>query len=99
MRVVPSIVSGMRKSAALLLTLPLLFAACGGDDESAADGGGAPAVERPLVVASTPVVADIVRQVAGDAAEVKQVMSANADPHDYEPRPDDVKAVAGAKVV
>lgn len=89
----------MRKPAALLLTLPLLFAACGGDDEPAASGGGAAVVERPLVVASTPVVADIVRQVAGDAAEVKQVMPANADPHDYEPRPDDVKAVAGAKVV
>ncbi|MBE2315750.1 zinc ABC transporter substrate-binding protein [Solirubrobacter sp. CPCC 204708] len=89
----------MRKPvAALLLTVPLLFAACGGEDEPAA-GGGASAAERPLVVASTPVVADIVRQVAGDAAEVKQVMSANADPHDYEPRPDDVKAVAGAKVV
>jgi ABC-type Zn uptake system ZnuABC Zn-binding protein ZnuA len=88
----------MRKSAVVLLTLPLLFAACGGEDEPAASGGAA-AVERPLVVASTPVVADIVRQVAGDAAEVKQVLSANADPHDYEPRPDDVKAVAGAKVV
>jgi ABC-type Zn uptake system ZnuABC Zn-binding protein ZnuA len=92
-------VGAMRKSAALLLSLPLLFAACGGEDEPTAGSGSAARGERPLVVASTPVVADIVRQVAGDAAEVKQVMSANADPHDYEPRPDDVKAVAGAKVV
>jgi ABC-type Zn uptake system ZnuABC Zn-binding protein ZnuA len=74
-----------------------MFAACGGEEEPA--GGAARTGERPLVVASTPVVADLVRQVAGEQAEVKQVMPANADPHDYEPRPDDVKAVAGAKVV
>jgi ABC-type Zn uptake system ZnuABC Zn-binding protein ZnuA len=91
-------VAAMRKPVTLLVALPLLFAACGGDDEPAA-GGEAQVAERPLVVASTPVVADIVRQVAGDAAEVEQVMPANADPHDYEPRPDDVKAVAGAKIV
>ena len=88
----------MRKSVALLLALPVLFAACGGEDEPAA--GGAPARgERPVVVASTTQLGDIVRQVAGDAAEVHQVLQPNSDPHDYEPRPDDVKAVAGAKVV
>lgn len=88
----------MRKSVILLVALPLLVAACGGEDE-----GGAPArsgaVERPVVVATTTQLGDIVRQVAGDAAEVHQVLQANTDPHEYEPRPDDVKAVAGAKVV
>ncbi|MDA0183671.1 metal ABC transporter substrate-binding protein [Solirubrobacter phytolaccae] len=82
----------------LLLALPLIVAACGGEDE-----GGAPAkqaaVERPVVVATTTQLGDIVRQVAGDGAEVHQVLQANTDPHEYEPRPDDVKAVAGAKVV
>ena len=88
----------MRKSVLLLLSLPLLVAACGGEDE-----GGAPArsaaAERPVVVATTTQLGDIVRQVAGDAADVHQVLQANTDPHEYEPRPDDVKAVAGAKVV
>ena len=88
----------MRKPVLFLLALPLLVAACGGEDEA-----GAPArsggVERPVVVATTTQLGDIVRQVAGDGAEVHQVLKANSDPHEYEPRPDDVKAVAGAKVV
>lgn len=87
----------MRRFLILLLALPLAVAACGGDDE-----GGAPAraaAERPVVVATTTQLGDIVRQVAGDRAEVHQILQPNTDPHDYEPRPDDVKAVAGAKVV
>lgn len=51
------------------------------------------------MVASTTQLGDIVRQIAGDGAEVHQILQANTDPHDYDPRPDDVKAVAGAKVV
>jgi ABC-type Zn uptake system ZnuABC Zn-binding protein ZnuA len=91
----------MRKPVILLLALPLLVAACGGG-ESDGDGGGAPAratVERPVVVATTTQLGDIVRQVAGDGAEVHQILQPNTDPHDYEPRPDDVKSVADAKVV
>ncbi len=88
-------VVAMRKSLSVLIALPVLFAACGGEDEP-----GVPArAERPVVVASTTQLGDIVRQVAGEGAEVHQILQANTDPHDYDPRPDDVKAVAGAKVV
>ena len=55
--------------------------------------------ERPLVVVTTTQLGDIVRNVAGDAAELHQLLQANSDPHDYEPRPDDIEATAGAKVV
>ena len=37
--------------------------------------------------------------MAGDRADVVGLLSANADPHDYEIRPDDVKALAGADLV
>jgi ABC-type Zn uptake system ZnuABC Zn-binding protein ZnuA len=77
-----------------LIALPVLFAACGGEDEPAAIRA-----EQPVVVASTTQLGDIVRQVAGDGAEVHQILQANTDPHDYDPRPDDVKAVADATVV
>lgn len=88
----------MRKPVILLLALPLLVAACGGEEEGGAPARSGPA-ERPVVVATTTQLGDVVRQVAGGAAEVHQVLQANTDPHEYEPRPDDVKAVAGAKVV
>jgi ABC-type Zn uptake system ZnuABC Zn-binding protein ZnuA len=90
----------MRKPVLLLLALPLLVAACGGGEDDG--GGGAPAraaVQRPVVVATTTQLGDIVRQVAGEGGEVHQILQPNTDPHDYEPRPDDVKSVADAKVV
>jgi len=75
--------------AAAALTAGLL-GACGSD--------GGPGDAR-TVVATTTQVADLARAVAGDRAEVRQILRPNSDPHDYEPRPSDVKAVAGATVV
>jgi ABC-type Zn uptake system ZnuABC Zn-binding protein ZnuA/ABC-type Mn2+/Zn2+ transport system permease subunit len=54
---------------------------------------------RPAVVASTTLVADLARNVAGSEAEVTSVLRGNVDPHDYEPRPRDVVETAEASVV
>ena len=51
------------------------------------------------VVATTTQIGDWVREVGGDAVAVDQVLEPNTDPHDYEPRPSDVAAAAGAAVV
>ena len=83
---------------ALALAVSLALAACGGDDDAGAPAKQAEG-ERPLVVVTTTQLGDIVRNVAGDAAELHQLLQANSDPHDYEPRPDDIEATAGAKVV
>jgi ABC-type Zn uptake system ZnuABC Zn-binding protein ZnuA len=61
-------------------------------------GGGGPAGEVSLV-ATTTQLGDIARAVAGDRAVVRQILEPSSDPHAYEPRPSDVRAVAGAKVV
>src|SRR3954449_3432839 len=55
--------------------------------------------ERTAVVATTTQVADMTRAVAGNAIAVKQILGPNADPHEYEPRPSDAQAIAGAKLV
>ena len=39
------------------------------------------------------------RAVAGDRVKVEQYLEPGSDPHEYEPRPSDAQAVAGAKVV
>jgi ABC-type Zn uptake system ZnuABC Zn-binding protein ZnuA len=62
-------------------------------------GGAGVAGDRPVVVATTTELGDIVRQVAGDGADVHQILQPNSDPHDYEPRPHDVKASVDAVVV
>src|SRR5689334_7846581 len=51
------------------------------------------------VVATTTQLGDIVRAVGGDAVAVHQILRANTDPHDYEPRPKDIQETAGAAVV
>ena len=64
---------------------------CGSDSE--ASGGGV------RVVATTTQAADFARQVGGDRVSVTGMLPPNADPHDYEVRPDDVKALADADLV
>jgi ABC-type Zn uptake system ZnuABC Zn-binding protein ZnuA len=51
------------------------------------------------VVATTPVVADFVRNVGGGRVHVDQILKPGVDPHDYEPSPADVQAIADADVV
>ena len=76
----------MKRLSALLLLALAVPAGCGGDDDA-------------TVVATTTQVADLARNVAGDRAEVAGILTANADPHGYEPRARDVKRLAGAKLV
>jgi len=61
---------------------------------------GRPAVDgRIRVVATTTVVADLVRQVGGDRVEVECLMAAGIDPHSYKPTPRDADLLAGADLV
>jgi ABC-type Zn uptake system ZnuABC Zn-binding protein ZnuA len=51
------------------------------------------------VVATTTQVADLTRAVAGNDIAVEQILHPGSDPHEYEPRPSDAEAVAGAKLI
>jgi zinc/manganese transport system substrate-binding protein len=51
------------------------------------------------VVATTTQIADFARQVGGNTVDVHQILQPNTDPHEYEPRPNDVIATANAAVV
>jgi ABC-type Zn uptake system ZnuABC Zn-binding protein ZnuA len=79
--------------ASLVLAVTAAVVGCG------EDGPAAPADAGPRVVATTTQAADLVRKVAGDRAQVTQLLTANADPHGYELRPRDVEAIAGADLV
>ncbi len=55
---------------------------------------------RPLqVVASFSILADMTREVAGDAAQVHSLVGANADAHVFEPTPADAQRLARADLV
>ena len=83
--------------APLALTLlglsALAVAGCGSDDGDEASSS------KITVAATTTQVGDLVREVGGDAVTVKQILTPNSEAHDYEPRPNDVGAVAASKIV
>ena len=62
-------------------------------------GGGSEGDGRPVVVATTTHAGDLVRAVGGDRVDVRTLLRSGADPHDYEPRPSDVRAVSEAELV
>jgi ABC-type Zn uptake system ZnuABC Zn-binding protein ZnuA len=75
----------------LLVIAILLLSACGG---APAAGG-----DRLQVLATTSIVADVVGQVGGDYVQVTTLLPLGADPHTFEPRPQDVAAIADSRLV
>ncbi len=61
--------------------------------------GPALAADRLPVIASFSVLGDMVNRVGGDRIAVTTLVGPDGDAHVYEPTPDDVKAVAGAKLL
>ena len=59
----------------------------------------AEAAARPHVVATTTIVADLVRQVAGDRVTIESLMAAGVDPHSYKATPRDADRLARASLV
>ncbi len=89
-----------------LLTILVMVAACGQAPASqptaapASQPMAAPvAGERIKVMASTSIVADVVRQVGGDRVEVDTIVPIGADVHNYEPTPQDLARVSAAQVM
>lgn len=59
-----------------------------------------PRPDGPIaVMTSTPIIADLARQVAGERADVRSLLPPNADPHDFEPSPSDLVDVEKADLV
>jgi zinc/manganese transport system substrate-binding protein len=86
-------VGTVRRLLAVLLAAAATVTACGSADSAR------PAGAALDVVATTPVVADFVRTVGGDRVHVVQILKPGVDPHDYEPAPADLQAIADADLV
>jgi manganese/iron transport system substrate-binding protein len=53
----------------------------------------------PEVVATNSVICGLTKQIAGDTINLKCLITPGADPHVYEPKPDDRKAIDSAKLI
>ena len=83
---------GAVAAAIVVLALALLAGGCGSRVRRRRR-------RRLEVVATTTQIGDWAREVGGTAVSVDQILQPNTDPHEYEPRPSDVEAAAGAKLV
>jgi zinc/manganese transport system substrate-binding protein len=87
-------VTGLQRAVRLsgVLALVLVLAA-GAFQPTSAQGN------RLRVVATNSITGDLVRNVAGDRADVTVLVAANGDSHTYEPTPADANAIASADLV
>jgi ABC-type Zn uptake system ZnuABC Zn-binding protein ZnuA len=83
----------MRRAPLVLVLLAAVAVIAGCGSSSSARPG------QIDVVVTTTQLGDVVRSVGGGAVDVHQILRPNTDPHDYEPRPKDIQATAGAKLV
>ncbi len=82
-----------RPIALLAVVLAAVVAACGQDSTPSDDGGAV------RVVATTTVLADLVRQVGGDRVEVASLVPAGGEVHTFDPTPGDARRLSEADLI
>jgi manganese/zinc/iron transport system substrate-binding protein len=82
----------MKTTVLLILSFTLLSVGC--DRSTSGAGGG-----KPRVVATTMMIGDLVRQIAGDEVELRTLFGPTVDPHTYKPSTADYEDLKKADLV
>ena len=85
--------AAFRAASAAAVVLTLTLTACGGD----ASGNGGD--DKPVVLTTFTVLADVARNVAGDKLTVESITKAGAEIHGYEPTPGDIRKASKADLI
>jgi manganese/iron transport system substrate-binding protein len=91
-----------RKPLGLRQILPIVLlslAGCGSTEQNSTAQNSTDTNDRPLVVATTPIICDLAKQIAKETIELKCPIAAGEDPHVYQAKPDDRKAIDEAKLI
>lgn len=93
----------------ILLLICAVLTACGSASSgqstagSAADGtatnNASPAAGSINAIATTSIIADLVKNVGGEHVNVRTLLTPGTDPHTYTPTPSDVQAIADSQIV
>lgn len=78
----------------LAVIAAVAVAGCGSSDDAASGGG-----EKPQVLTTFTVLADMARNVAGDRVDIASITKPGAEIHGYEPTPSDIRKAAEANLV
>ena len=81
----------MYRLIVILSVLTLILTACGGQPASPS------ATADSVILTSTSFLADITRNIAGDRVSVESLLPMGADPHSYQPTPQDVTKIEQSK--
>jgi ABC-type Zn uptake system ZnuABC Zn-binding protein ZnuA len=71
-----------------------VLSACGGQPASPVSGTAA-----PKIVATSTILADLARNIAGDRLTIESLLPVGADPHSYQPTPQDAARISEAKLL
>lgn len=93
--------------SAAILAIAFGFAGCGSNQQTTNPSPNTPSAaspssaggEKPKVVATSSVLCDITQEIAQDTVDLTCLIPAGIDPHVYEPKPDDRKAIEQAKLI
>jgi zinc/manganese transport system substrate-binding protein/manganese/iron transport system substrate-binding protein len=83
-------------AVAVVAAVALVLSACGGASAAKPTGASTPVLK---VVTTTTQLTDFAHVIGGSDVSVYSVLKANVDPHDYEPTPADIDALARADVI
>ena len=76
-----------------LVSIVMLLSACEGQPASASEKAA------PVILTSTPLLADVTRNIAGDRLRVESLLPYGSDPHSYQPTPQDAAKVSESKLI
>ena len=85
----------MKKLLIITMILILFLSACGKGN----NGSTSQSNEKIKVVTTNSILYDMVKNVGGDNVEIHSIVPIGQDPHEYEVKPKDIKALTDADVV
>src|SRR5699024_4651136 len=79
----------------IILIITISLVACSSNNDDAKDEN----TESILVVTSFTLIEDMVQHIGGDYVKTHNLVPTGTDPHEYEPLPEDTKAITDAEAI